>query len=255
MDCKLFKTISWYCKIKLFPDTAFWKQLYQDSTAAQEPANSTFPIKWATTISEKDAGHVPKKYNFTEKFDIHPFTGVKKELLFDHRGELRNDSSSGKPLTKDTIQGYYGCINIEFKYKHKLSSDSKLRPIGTLLTNAYTFYLRMRNKEGKPSEKYKEEQYAFRNVNAKHWIFLIMSTLLLAVPSLFTCLVSFSSLSNNAADSYHVVLFWEVQLDIQLYYVLSTLLPMYLQVLWWVQVKVHLRSLHPLVWCLLSPIP
>ena len=87
MDCKLFKTISWYCKIKLFPDTAFWKQLYQDSTAAQEPANSTFPIKWATTISEKDAGHVPKKYNFTDHFAIPLFVGMKnKELMFDRQG-------------------------------------------------------------------------------------------------------------------------------------------------------------------------
>ena len=33
--------------------------------------------------------------------------------------------SSGEPLTKDTLEGDKGCVNIEFEYKNKLSSDSK----------------------------------------------------------------------------------------------------------------------------------
>lgn len=45
--------------------------------------------------------------------------------MFDRRGELRKDSSSGKPLTKDTLQRDKGCINPEFKHMHMLSSDSK----------------------------------------------------------------------------------------------------------------------------------
>ena len=62
--------------LKLFPDTAFWRQLYPDSTTVQEPANPAFCIVRGLTISEKDAGHVPKKYNFTD--DILPFIGMKK---------------------------------------------------------------------------------------------------------------------------------------------------------------------------------
>ena len=41
--------------------------------------------------------------------------------------------------------------------------------IGTLLTNEYKFYLRMREEEGKPPKQYKE-QYIFRSVIAEHWI-------------------------------------------------------------------------------------
>ena len=44
-----------------------------------------------------------------------------------------------------------------------------LWPIGTLLTNAYTFYLRMCEGEGKPPKQYKE-QYVFRSVITEHWI-------------------------------------------------------------------------------------
>ena len=49
---------------------------------------------------------------------------MKKELLFDRRGRLRKDTS-GKPLTKDVLQGDKGCINPAFKYNNKLSADSK----------------------------------------------------------------------------------------------------------------------------------
>ena len=86
--------------LKLFPDTAFWRELYPDSIAVQEPANPTLCIGWALTISEQDAGHVPKKYNFTEKFDISPFIGMKKELMFDRRGELKRTILLGKHLQK-----------------------------------------------------------------------------------------------------------------------------------------------------------
>ena len=91
----------------------------------QEPANPTFRVAWAPTISEKDAGHVPKKYDFNEQFDVLPLTGMKKELLFDRCGKQWKDSSSGKSLTKDTQRGDKGCINPEFKRKNKLSAVSK----------------------------------------------------------------------------------------------------------------------------------
>ena len=111
--------------LKLFPDTAIWRQLYPDSAAIQEPANPTFHIARAPNISEKDAGHVPKKYNFSEHFDIHSFIGMKKEFLFDCRSKLRKDSSSGKPPTKYTLPGDKDCVNPELKCKNKLSADSK----------------------------------------------------------------------------------------------------------------------------------
>ena len=92
-----------------------------------EPANLILCIVQTPTItSERDAGFVPEKYSFTEKFDVLPFIGVKKKLLFDHRGKIRNNSSADEPLTKATLRGGKGCVDAEFKYnKNKLSYDSK----------------------------------------------------------------------------------------------------------------------------------
>ena len=108
---------------KVFPDTSFWRQLNPGGAAVQEPANPTFLVARAPTISEKDAGHVPNKYNFTDHFDVPPFTGMKKELLFDRHGKQQKDSS-GKPLTNDTLQGDKGCINPDFKHNNELSANS-----------------------------------------------------------------------------------------------------------------------------------
>ena len=38
---------------KSFPDTAFWRELHPNTTDVQEPANPTFCIAQAPTISEK----------------------------------------------------------------------------------------------------------------------------------------------------------------------------------------------------------
>ena len=53
-------------------------------------------------ISEEDDGYVLEKYNFAEKFDVPPYVGAQKELLFDYRGELRKDSS-GERLATDSL--------------------------------------------------------------------------------------------------------------------------------------------------------
>ena len=72
-------------------------------------------------ISEEDDGYVLEKYNFAEKFDVPPFLGMIKDLLFFRRGKLGKGSSGGEPLPKDRPRANKGCVNGEFKYKNKSS--------------------------------------------------------------------------------------------------------------------------------------
>ena len=64
---------------KSFPATAKWKPLVHDSKKVDKPSNPTFKMACAPTIPEKDAAHIPAKYNFSKyKFAIPKFTGVKE---------------------------------------------------------------------------------------------------------------------------------------------------------------------------------
>ena len=60
------------------------------------------PQLLTSITSEQDADYVLEKCNCSEKFDVPPFIGMKKKLMFIRRGELRKDSSD-KHLTKETL--------------------------------------------------------------------------------------------------------------------------------------------------------
>eukprot|EP00536_Pseudo-nitzschia_multiseries_P006112 jgi/Psemu1/14483/gm1.14483_g len=64
----------------------------------------------------------PKKYNFTEVFDIPKFKAVKTEYKFDRRGNIWKNAA-GIPITKCTPREK-GCVEPDFQKKHGLSSKS-----------------------------------------------------------------------------------------------------------------------------------
>ena len=96
-DCKCLKAISWYSLLEGTPT-----RQYCCTTRTTKKPNLIF-AQVPPTISDNNADHVFVKFHFAKKFDVLPFIGVKKELLFDCTGELRKDSFG--------LQGDKGCAN------------------------------------------------------------------------------------------------------------------------------------------------
>eukprot|EP00536_Pseudo-nitzschia_multiseries_P014798 jgi/Psemu1/40172/gm1.40172_g len=96
--------------IQLFPDTLHWRELHPE----------------APTISEVEGrlASPPKKYNFTEVFDIPEFKAVKTNYEFNRQGNIWK-GAAGIPITKCAPREK-GCVDPEFQKKHGLSS--KLHP-------------------------------------------------------------------------------------------------------------------------------
>ena len=93
---------------KGFPATAKWKPLVHDSEKVDKPSNPTFKMARAPTIPEKDAVHVPAKYNFSKyKFAIPKFTGV-KEIEKVRQKRKRGALPSRRQYEKvHTTEGYF----------------------------------------------------------------------------------------------------------------------------------------------------
>ena len=102
-----------------FADGAYWRVLHPNEESLKEPENPTFIQPRAPTIEERDAAHVPTKYNFTERLDRPPFLGTVERPVVEKgaRRSLVRTTFRKQPRTR-------GCVNPSFIKKHGLTKDS-----------------------------------------------------------------------------------------------------------------------------------
>ena len=109
--------------MKSFATTAYWEPLEPETVQVQEPANPTFKLARAPTVSEKEEKYVPQKYNFPQRFEVPSFEAVKKEFEFDRRGNIKKGSQGN--AIEIVSRRDNGCVNASFKAKYKLFASSK----------------------------------------------------------------------------------------------------------------------------------
>jgi hypothetical protein len=104
-----------------FAPGSYWTSLTAETAVVPEPENTIRNAR-APTIPEEHAAIVPKKYNFSQKFDRHVFLGMSNVEKRHANGRIRRDSN-GK-LIYDKISRLKGHPKAKFLLDHGLSADS-----------------------------------------------------------------------------------------------------------------------------------
>jgi hypothetical protein len=104
-----------------FAPGSYWMSLAAETLEVKEPVN-TIRLARAPTIPEEHAAHVPKKYNFGEKFDRNVFRGTSNVERRHTNGKIVRDSS-GKVIYEKKVR-LKGHPKAKFLIDHGLSADS-----------------------------------------------------------------------------------------------------------------------------------
>lgn len=110
--------------MNFFAETAFWRTLQCDDTAAVVPENPSFKKARASTIEESDAKFVPVKHNFSKyNFTIPKFEAYVSKVQRWANGNAKKNRN-GTFQTENELR-VNGCVDPSFIKKIYLSPDAR----------------------------------------------------------------------------------------------------------------------------------